>query len=258
MRNIGRCGAGKLVMRRACMFVRLAMLLLISLPAVPFITVAAGPDGDSRLFRENFNSLDNWKPFFFPKMKRHTTYGVEKDGDESYLRAESDASASAIVHKDSFNVHEYPNARWRWKVSNIYRKGDAETKAGDDFPVRIYVMFEYDPEKAGGYERIKYGLAKSLYGEYPPHSTLSYVWSSKEHPETIITNPYSDRAKEILLRKGAGLVGAWQEERVNILDDYEKAFGGKPPERARIAVMNDSDNTGESSVSWVDYIEVSR
>ena len=85
-----------------------------------------------------------------------------------------------------------------------------------------------------------------------------YVWSSKEHPETIITNPYSDRAKEILLRKGAGLVGAWQEERVNILDGYEKAFGSKPPERARIAVMNDSDNTGESSVSRVDYIEVSR
>lgn len=240
------------------MLVRPAMLLLSSILAISLIAAAAGPDGTSRLFREEFNSLENWKPFFFPKIKRHSTYTVEKDGDESYLRAESDASASAIVYKDSFNVYEYPNARWRWKVSTIYRKGDAATKAGDDFPIRIYVIFEHDPEKAGGFERIRYGLAKSLYGEYPPHSTLSYVWASKEHSETIITNPYTDRAKEILLRKGAGLAGAWQEEQVNILGDYEKAFGSKPPDKARVAVMNDSDNTGESSVSWVDYIEVFR
>ena len=33
------------------------------------------------------------------------------------------------------------------------------------------------------------------------------------------------------------------------------AFGCKPPEKAGIAMMNDSDNTGEQSVSYLDYIE---
>jgi hypothetical protein len=37
-----------------------------------------------------------------------------------------------------------------------------------------------------------------------------------------------------------------------------KAFGIKPPARARIAVMNDSDNTGESSISSMEHIEVFR
>jgi hypothetical protein len=47
-------------------------------------------------------------------------------------------------------------------------------------------------------------------------------------------------------------------ESVNIIEDYVKAFGVKPPEKAGIAIMNDSDNTGEQSVSYLDYIEVYR
>jgi hypothetical protein len=46
------------------------------------------------------------------------------------------------------------------------------------------------------------------------------------------------------------------DEEIDILTDYQRAFGTKPPARARIAIMNDSDNTGESSVSWMDHIEV--
>jgi hypothetical protein len=234
--------------------VRILLFLTILSASLP--APSPGEDQHTILFREDFTTLDGWKPFFFPKIKSHSTYAIESDGDRNLLRAESNVSASAIVYKDPFNVYEYPVVRWRWKVRNIYRKGDATVKAGDDFPMRVYVMFEYDPEQAGFGDRITYGLAKSLYGEYPPHSTLNYVWASREHPERIITNPYTDRAKGILLKKGPAQVGTWQEERVNILDDYRAAFGKNPPAKARIAIMNDSDNTGESSVSWMEYIEV--
>jgi hypothetical protein len=49
------------------------------------------------LFQEDFNSLDNWKPFYFPKIEKHSTYTIEKNGEMHYLKAESKASASAIV-----------------------------------------------------------------------------------------------------------------------------------------------------------------
>jgi len=236
---------------------RRSIALIIAL-SIAFLALSAAADEQTILFREDFAALDSWKPFFFPKIKTHSTYTIERDGDRHWLRAESIASASAIVYKDSFDVYEHPVVRWRWKVRNLYQKGDALVKAGDDFPMRVYVMFEYDPERAGFGDRITYGLAKSLYGEYPPHSSLNFVWSSKEHPERIITNPFTDRAKDILLRKGPSLVGTWQDEEVNILEDYQTAFGTNPPARARIAIMNDSDNTGESSVSWMEYLEVSR
>lgn len=38
---------------------------------------------------------------------------------------------------------------WRWKVSNIYEAGNAREKSGDDYPARIYVAFEFQPDKAG-------------------------------------------------------------------------------------------------------------
>lgn len=208
------------------------------------------------LFREQFDNLDNWKPFTFPKIKAHSVYTIENEGGHHTLKAESHASASAIVYKETFNVYDYSKARWRWKVSNVYKNGDAKTKAGDDYPLRVYVMFDYDPDKAGTFEKMKYGLAKKFYGVYPPHSTLSYVWASKEEPDDIIVSPYTDRAKMVLLHKGTKNVGTWQDEVINIVEDYQKAFGAKPPVRARIAVMNDSDNTGESSVSYMEYIEV--
>jgi hypothetical protein len=45
---------------------------------------------------------------------------------------------------------------------------------------------------------------------------------------------------------------------VDILNDYRKAFGGDPPRRAGLAIMSDSDDTGESSTAWVDWVEIYR
>ncbi len=233
----------------------LCSLLLIMLM---LIMPLASPGSDSRsiLVREDFNSLDNWKPFFFPKIKKHSTYTIETDAKDSVLKAESSGSASAIVYKDSFDVYEHPRVKWRWKVSNVYKKGNVRTRDGDDYPLRVYIMFEYAPEQVGAFEKLKYGIAKSIYGEYPPHSSLSYVWANKDEPGRFLTSPYTNKAVMVLLEKGPQKTGTWQDEEINILDDYQKAFGMKPPARARIAVMNDSDNTGESAVSYMEYIEI--
>lgn len=206
--------------------------------------------------REDFSSMDDWKPLHFPKIKEHTKYSIEISEDKSLLKAESSASASGILFKKSFNVFEYPKARWRWKVSNIYTKGNAWKKSGDDYPIRIYIIFEYDPDKASFGKKIKYGLAKKIYGEYPPDSSLNYIWANRQHQQHIITNTYAKEAQMIVLQAGEDNTGTWQEQEVNMLEDYRRAFKTDPPSTASIAIMSDSDNTGESAVSYVDYIEV--
>jgi len=210
----------------------------------------------SVLFREDFNDLENWRPLVFPKIKQHSTYSIDMDGKDHILKAASNASASGIIYKKEFNVYEFSKVRWRWKVSNIYAKGDELSKAGDDYPIRIYIIFKYDPDAASFGQRLKYGLAKKIYGEYPPHSSLNYIWANKKHAERFITNAFVDEAKMVLLEAGAEKVNRWVDEEIDILDDYQKAFGTKPPALASIAIMNDSDNTGEHSESFVDYIEV--
>ena len=215
-------------------------------------------EGDKVFMREDFIDLQNWKPLFFPKIKRHSEYSIEKDGDRSCLRAESNASASGLILKKEFNVFEYPKLKWRWKISNVYLKGNAEEKSGDDYPIRLYVIFKYDPDKASFTQKIRYGIAKTIYGAYPPQSSLTYIWESKTHNKCIITNPFAEEAKMIILEAGGDNVGKWLQEEVNIVKDYRKAFGNKPPAIASLAIMNDSDNTGEKSVSYVDFIEVSK
>ena len=235
---------------------RLVVACLILLIFLSSLTLYAEED---RVFlHEDFNDLQNWQPLFFPKIKRHTEYTIEKDGDRSCLRAESNASASGLILKKEFNVFEYPKLKWRWKISNVYLKGNAEERSGDDYPIRIYVIFKYDPDKASFGQRIRYRFAKAIYGQYPPQSSLTYIWESKAHNKRIITSPFADEAKMIILETGGQNVGKWLQEEVNIVEDYGKAFGNMPPPIASLAIMNDSDNTGEKSVSYVDFIEISK
>ena len=119
-------------------------------------------------------------------------------------------------------------------------------------------MFEYDPERVGFLDRITYATAKLLYGQYPPYSSLNYIWANREHKEGVIRSAYTERSRMIPLQRGPENLGTWQIEDVMILEDYRKAFGTDPPSIARIAIMNDSDDTGEQSVSYIDYIEIYR
>ncbi len=171
-----------------------AITLLVAIPSVA---------GDKNvLFRDDFETLDNWRPFYFPKIKKYSTYVIHAEGDTTVLKAESFASASALVYKDTFSVYDYPCARWRWKVENVYRSGDARNKQGDDYPMRVYVVFQYQPGEAGFFTKVKNAAAKLFYGEYPPHSTLNYLWANKRHEEAILTSTYTGKSKLIALQAG--------------------------------------------------------
>ena len=160
--------------------------------------------------------------------------------------------------RKSFSVYEYGRARWRWRVENVYRPADEEAREGDDYPLRVYIVFRYDPRRADAFTKLRYESAKLLYGEYPPHGSLNYVWASNDHGLPIFASPYTERSKIVALRRGARHAGEWMMEEVDVLADYRRAFGEDPPAEAGVAVMNDSDNTGESSVSFIDFLEIYR
>ena len=218
----------------------------------------AGKTKPAVLYRDDFNSLDNWETLKFPKIRKMSVYSVTDPGNpECYLKAESSDSASAIRRKGEFNPYDYPVLRWRWKVEKIYEKGDASKKSGDDYPIRLYVLFKYDPKDPAVRRSLQFDLARLVYGRYPPYRTLNYIWANREQDQRYIPNTYTRHAMMITTEMGRKNVGRWREEKANILEDYRAAFGEDPPRSAAIAIMNDSDNTHEASISYVDYIEVS-
>lgn len=207
-------------------------------------------------FREDFNNLENWRPFYFKEAAKHSSYTIQSYPENNYLKAESNDSISSILLKKEFDVYKYPIVQWRWRVENIYKNGDTKKKSGDDSPLRFYILFKYDPEKAGFWQRLKYNSIRLIYGEYPPLSCLCYLWANKEHQEDILTSTRVNKIKLLLLEKGGQNVGKWLTEEVNIVEDYRRAFGGSAPQMASIGITNDSDNTEENSVSFIDFIQV--
>lgn len=231
-------------------------IVLILLIAVILAGSALSGAGQKILFRVNFDSLARWEPLTFPKIKNHSTYTIASEEGKSVLKAESHAAASAIVYYRTFNIYENPRLRWRWKVTQLPDRGNPKEKAGDDYPIRVYVMFQYDPASASLGQRLIYNATKIIYGKYPPHSTLNYVWTGANIPERFIASPYTGKAYMVVLERGKQRIGQWVEESVNVVDDYRRAFGQDPPATAGLAVMSDTDNTGASAVAYLDFIEV--
>jgi hypothetical protein len=54
----------------------------------------------------------------------------------------------------------------------------------------------------------------------------------------------------IVVESGDAKVRQWISEERNVYEDYKKAFGKVPPMISGVAIMTDSDNTGESATAY--------
>ncbi len=193
---------------------------------------------------------DSWKPLTFEKIKEHTEYSLVDDNGTVVVKAESNGSSSGLTREMTIDPKMYPIVEWRWKVGNVLKNGDVTRKAGDDYPARLYITFEYDGDKVGFFEKAKYETIRLFRGQYPPIGAINYIWESKSPVGTIVANPYTDRVQMIVMESGPAKVGQWVTESRNIYEDYKKAFGEDPPMISGVAVMTDTDNTKESAVAW--------
>jgi hypothetical protein len=168
----------------------------------------------------------NWKEKSFKGLTRYEV--VQEDGQRC-IRATSDASASALYYELDFDPGEYPFLAWRWKVNNIVAKGDELKKEGDDYAARVYVVFP-----AALFWRTK---------------AINYIWANKLAAGQAVPNPFTSNACMIAVQSGQTHLGQWLEEKRNLLEDYRKCFGEETPKAGAVAIMTDTDNTGEKAIA---------
>lgn len=197
-----------------------------------------------------------WEPLTFPRVPRHTRYTVVLEGEKWVLRAESDAAASGLYRPLDLDPKVYRVLSWRWKVERVLAKSDPRRKQGDDYAARVYVAFQYDPAGAGVWERSRFGAYRLLHGRYPPGLALNYVWESRLPLGTVLDNAYTGRAKIVVARSGAAETGRWVTETRDIYEDYRRIMGGEPPRIVGIALMTDTDDTGERAVAYYDALTI--
>jgi len=166
----------------------------------------------------------------------HTVYRpVFIDGRHA-LQAESRASASGLFFEKEIDPKKMPVLSWSWKIEHVLPKGDATTKQGDDYAARIYVVFP------------SFFFWKT--------KAINYIWANRLPKGTAIASSYTSNSAMIAVESGNALSGSWQEERRNIFDDFRNFFKEEPPEIGAIAIMTDTDNTGESAVAYYGPIKM--
>jgi ABC-type molybdate transport system substrate-binding protein len=195
-----------------------------------------------------------WKPLTFKKVPRHTSYELVRDDTGIVVKARSESSASGLIKEIKINPTEYPIVRWRWKAENLLQKSDVRRKEGDDYPARLYITFEYDPDKVAFTKKLKYKAGQVIFGAIPI-GALNYIWDGTSPAGTIVDNAFTDFAKMIVVRSGPADLGRWVQEERNVYEDYKKAFEEEPPMINGVAIMTDTDNTKEAATAYYGDIQ---
>lgn len=172
------------------------------------------------------------------KFKGETQYSIVKTDNGHVLKAESNASASALIFKYEYDPQNYPILSWRWKVENIINEGDEMKKDADDYTARVCVILPH----------------------WFPSLTkkITYLWGNKLPKGKHTPSPYYSRSIMVAVESGNENIGKWVTERRNVYEDFKMYFGEEPPQVGGIAIMTDTDNTGESAIAYYDDIKIEK
>lgn len=206
-------------------FPAVALLLLWSGAVVA--DVADWP-GEIRVGPATSDGILTWSPRSFTG---ETLYTSDPLVGRDAIRADSQGSASALLRRIDVDLVATPVLHWSWKVGNLLAGVDESRKSGDDYPARVYILFRgdwFDPRSLG----------------------VSYVWSSSQARESAWPNAYTDRVMMVAVRDAEDPVGEWVEEKRNVRKDIRRHFGKEVDTIKAVAIMTDTDDTGQRATAW--------
>lgn len=174
------------------------------------------------------SDLNGWQKKSFAG---ETRYSLENSDGQLALHADSSAAASGRYREVSVDLNKTPILNWTWKVGGILAGNDEHTRAGDDYPARVYVVF------SGG---VMFWRTRAI----------NYVWSNKQPIGSSWSNAFTDRAHMIAIESGPDRIGQWVSERRDVRADYRRVFGEEPGHVDVVAIMTDTDNTGAVAAAW--------
>jgi len=178
--------------------------------------------------RFSAGDLSGWETKSF---KGETQYRlVEADG-QRVLRAESRGTASGRFKRLHVDLARTPILHWRWRVDNILTGIDERTKQGDDYPARIYVVI------SGG---VWFWRTQAL----------NYVWSSYQPPGTSWPNAFTSHAVMLAVESGSAKLGRWVDFRRDVRQDLRCYLGITTGSIDAVAIMTDTDNSGQHAVAY--------
>jgi hypothetical protein len=210
-------------------------ILAIALAAAPAASPAQSPVGED--FEHGVPH--GWATEGLgPQPDKGRAEDAQETGGNHFLRISTDGSFYSFGIDTPFDPEQYPVLTWRWRVDRMPQRADISTRSGDDAAARLFVVFRdaADPSI---------------------QRKLEYVWDTTHAPGTIIPDPYApDTMKAIVLETGSAKLGQWIPEKVNLMSDYQRAFGTKPGRVKTIAFASNSEETHSATVADFDDLQI--
>ena len=164
-----------------------------------------------------------------------TQYQLVQEGNLKVLKATSNAAASGLTRKIRVDLNKTPFLNWSWRIDQQLPGLNEQSKAGDDYAARIYVVVD------GG---LLVWNSKAV----------NYVWSSNSPRGKTWGNAYLPKnAMMTAVRGSQDKVGGWVREKRNVKADFKVLFGEDIDEIDGVALMTDTDNSkGSTSAAYGD------
>ena len=183
--------------------------------------------------------LEGWQQQGFEKVAERTRYSILNDEqlDGRVIVIESDGGASGYIRAVDLAIGEESIVNVTWRLDAAVNPADERSRAGDDFPLRIYFS---DSTSIGA-------------------DTLTMVHSIQSDSGSRWTSPYSGMLAEFQMYAIGGRdtqPGVWHTAAVPIGRIWIEEFGELPDRIALIGFMGDSDNAGGSSSARLARIEL--
>jgi hypothetical protein len=174
-------------------------------------------------------TLRDWEGQSF---KGRTHYRLVEQAGVKVLKADSSASASGLFRKQRIDLTQTPFLNWRWRIENRLGKLNEQSKSGDDYAARVYVVIDG-------------GLA------FWRKKALNYVWASTSPKGSIWPNAFAgEHVMMIALRSFGDDTAVWYDEKRNILEDLRMQFGEEIRHIDAVAIMTDTDNAGGRVIAY--------
>ena len=183
------------------------------------------------------NALAKWEEKVF---KGRVAYWIDFEDSSGFVHSKSKQSASAMFYRLRFDLSDYPEISWKWRVGKFPdKRGVTDPKERDDFAARFYVVF--------------------VSRFFTNFKCVEYVWDESLPEATVLESPYTNQIKQIVVQSGPNRSGKWILERRNVFEDYRKLFGRPPRMKvAAIALMTDTEGTLSEAEGFFDDIQIGR
>lgn len=191
-----------------------------------------------------------WREVTFSKFRKATKYTLTDDCGTTVVEAKADGSSSGLAEPLDIDPAQYPWLTWRWKVAELNPGIDNTKRAKDDAPVRLEISFDGDMKKVPLDDKVFFFQVKALTGLDMPYATLEYVWGDGAPQEAVIVNTWTSRIRMLMVEVGSDHTGQWVTETRNVVEDYRRAYGEEPGKITAVAIITDTDATGEKATGY--------